>query len=192
MNVSLEDIGKKFGNHWIFRNLNYEIQSGDFVAITGNNGAGKSTLLQLISGFNTPSEGRILHNGSAIDADVQSCTIIGPYSEIIEEFTLKEFLTFHAHFKKALISIEEMAQSASLPLDKYIGDFSTGMKQRAKLLTAFFFENRLILMDEPTSNLDQEGFNWWKTQLDMLQNSTVVIASNLSSEIESCRSQINL
>ena len=84
-----------------------------------------------------------------------------------------------------------MAERASLPLKKPISDFSTGMKQRAKLITAFFFENDLIFMDEPTSNLDEEGFLWWKEET-MSLTKTILIASNDSREIDLCESKVEL
>ncbi|WP_370086625.1 ATP-binding cassette domain-containing protein [Ekhidna sp.] len=192
MIIKGDDIGKKFGKNWIFRNQNFEIESGKPTAITGKNGAGKSTLLQIIAGFLTPSNGTITIDGKSIDDANYSSVLIGPYTEIVEEFTLKEFLSFHSKFKKPTISIDEMANSASLPLEKVIKDFSTGMKQRSKLLTAFFFHNDVILMDEPTSNLDDEGFDWWKSQIDNVKNKTLIISSNEKNEIAQCANKINL
>ncbi|SNT26038.1 ABC transporter [Ekhidna lutea] len=192
MIIKGEDIGKKFGKTWIFRNQSFEFQSGDSVAITGKNGAGKSTLLQIIAGYLTPSNGKVLVDGVPIDESIHNACFIGPYTEIIEEFTLREFLQFHQKFKESIKSIEEMAESASLPLDKPIADFSTGMKQRTKLITAFFFENDLICMDEPTSNLDAEGFKWWKSSLSQLSNTLLIIASNDNEEIKQCSKQLNL
>lgn len=168
------------------------METGTSVAITGKNGSGKSTLLQIIAGFLTPSEGEIEVDGKKIDESEHSAVFVGPYTEIIEEFTLKEFLEFHSTFKKNTCSIEEMAESASLPLSKPINDFSTGMKQRAKLITSFFFENDIIYMDEPTSNLDVEGFEWWKNQLLKLKKQLIIIASNDLQEIELCQKRLNL
>ena len=190
MKISVTDLGKKYGKNWIFRNLSFEIGSESRFAIEGKNGAGKSTLLQLLSGFLTPSHGYIEYNGNKMD-EILNATFIGPYTEIIEEFTLREFLNFHYNFKKGKLSIEEMAERASLPLSKSISDFSTGMKQRAKLITAFFFQNEVIFLDEPTSNLDQEGFDWWKKELESM-SCTVVIASNQLNELEICTDRIKL
>ncbi|GAB4230787.1 MAG: ABC transporter ATP-binding protein [Ekhidna sp.] len=190
--ITAKNIGKKFGRTWIFRNLNFEIQTGSKVAITGKNGSGKSTLLQILSGYGTPTEGEITYYGQPIDFDKLSNVHIGPYTEIIEEYTLNEFLSFHSQFKKPTIPIKDMAQCSSLPLDKPISDFSTGMKQRAKLCTAFFFENNFIFMDEPTSNLDEEGFNWWKTELGKLEAKTVLLASNQANEINTTSKKVEL
>lgn len=187
-----KDVGKKFGKTWIFRHLDFELKTGEKVAITGKNGVGKSTLLQIMASYLTPAQGQILIDDKKVEDQQHEVAFIGPYTEIVEEFTLKEFLNFHSQFKKTKCSIEEMAESASLPLSKVIGDFSTGMKQRTKLITAFFFQNDLIFMDEPTSNLDDEGFNWWKVQIEKLDSSLVVIASNDQREIACCSDKLNL
>ena len=187
-----KDIGKKFGKTWIFRHLDFELQSGEKVAITGKNGAGKSTLLQIMSGYLSPGQGYILLDGKKADEQKHHTNFTGPYTEVIEEFTLEEFLKFHQQFKNPLCSIDEMADSASLPLKKVIADFSTGMKQRTRLITAFFFENDLIFMDEPTSNLDDEGFNWWQAQFRKIDSALVVVASNDLREIKSCPKQLSL
>lgn len=192
MIITGEDIGKKYGKTWIFRHREFEINSGEFTAITGKNGAGKSTLLQIIAGYLTPSQGSILVDGVKIDESNHQSTFVGPYTEVIEEFTLEEFLKFHQKFKTPLCSIEEMAESASLPLKKVIGEFSTGMKQRTKLITAFYFENDVIFMDEPTSNLDEEGFDWWKTQLKKMDKRLILLASNDQKEIKCCSKDLNL
>ncbi|WP_420318385.1 ABC transporter ATP-binding protein [Ekhidna sp.] len=187
-----ENIGKKFGRNWIFRDLNFQLNVGERIAIVGKNGAGKSTLLQIMAGFLTPSKGTVLVDEQSIDDSDIQISFIGPYTEIIEEFTLNEFLTFHNGFKKNIVSIEEMADSASLPLDKAISEFSTGMKQRTKLLTCFYFKNDIIFMDEPTSNLDEEGVRWWENGLSSLKNQLIIIASNDLHEISMCDKKINL
>ena len=190
MIIEAIDLGKKYGKNWIFRHLNFRIEPGSKIAITGKNGSGKSTLLQIISGYLTPSQGKVSYDDQD---DPESCNIayVGPYLELVEEFTLLEFLVFHSKFRVPNVQFEEMAQKASLPLDQLIGDFSTGMKQRVKLMTAFFFENDLIFFDEPTSNLDDEGFQWWNEELEKL-SSTVLIASNQISEIKTCEKSISL
>lgn len=191
MTIKAENIGKKFAKHWIFRHHSFVIEGNEHLAITGNNGAGKSTMLQIIAGYLTPSQGHISYEKYEEAYEVPS-TFIGPYSEIIEEFTLKEFLTFHSQFRNPTSSFKVMADAASLPLHKHIHQFSTGMKQRAKLLTAFYFENEVIYMDEPTANLDEEGCRWWAREIDNLKNSTLLLASNLEREVSKCHHRLAL
>lgn len=182
-------LGKKYEKNWIFRNISFEIERNQATAITGKNGAGKSTLLRIISGYLTPSEGNIKIN----NIEKATTSFISPYCEMIEELTLEEFLKFHSYFQKPTYSFKEMASSAMLPLSKPISEFSTGMKQRVKLITAFFFENELIFMDEPTSNLDEQGASWWSSELEKIKNNrTIIIASNLKNEIDKCSNILSL
>ncbi len=192
MSIKGVDLAKKYGRHWIFKDLNFEVEKGRKTAILGKNGSGKSTLIQIIAGYLTPSKGKVLFNGSDFESSDIQTAFIGPYTDIVEEFTLREFLHFHSKFKIPTASVEEMAKSASLPLDKQIMDFSTGMKQRAKLLTVFYFENDLVCMDEPTSNLDEEGFEWWKNMFNAASGKFFFVASNEKSEIALCKNRISL
>ncbi|MEQ9405881.1 MAG: ATP-binding cassette domain-containing protein [Cyclobacteriaceae bacterium] len=193
MIIKGSDLGKKYGRTWIFRNLDILIPSGGTVAITGSNGSGKSTLLKILSGFLTPSEGFITHNEEKPDFDnFHPLCFSAPYIEVPEEMTFGEFLKFHARFRKQQFSNEEVGKRAILPLDKRISEFSTGMKQRVQLSTAFYFKNEAIFMDEPTSNLDEQGFEWWKSELKSLRNTTFLIASNQKNEINECNEVFTL
>jgi len=188
-----DNIGKKFGRHWIFRNLSYEIIKEKPLAITGSNGAGKSTLLKILSGYLSPSEGKVLIDKVAINDSNLSMSMVSPDLEIIEEFTLNEFLKFHSEFRQPLTDFDEMAEKASLPLNKVIKDFSTGMRQRTKLITLFYFDNDLLFLDEPTSNLDSEGFNWFQKEFECNKSQKlIVLASNSKEEILLCDEIIEL
>ena len=147
-------------------------------------------MLQVISGYLTPSQGKITASPQSIDEI--KVAFSGPYTEVIEEMTLAELLGFHAKFRTPHLSFEEMAQRSSLPLDKSVSEFSTGMKQRTKLALAFFYENDLILLDEPTSNLDEQGFAWWKKEIQQKTAEAIIIASNQRDEIAECQNSINL
>ena len=192
MVIEGKGISKKYGKSWIFRDLDFIITNDEKTAITGKNGAGKSTLLQLIAGFLTPSKGKILFDNQAADEHPHSAAFVGPYTEIIQEFTLRELLKFHANFKKPLCNFEQMADKASLPLDKIIDEFSTGMKQRTQLITAFYFENNILFLDEPTSNLDEQGFRWWMDEINKNRSSIIIIASNDQKENNVCQNSILL
>ncbi|MEM6641960.1 MAG: ATP-binding cassette domain-containing protein [Bacteroidota bacterium] len=195
MKIVAENIGKKYGKRWVFRNINCEVQSGTKMSIVGRNGAGKSTLLQMLSGFLTPTEGNIVLKSSTVVSPeniAQHISLIGPYCEIIEEMNLREFLFFHSKYKKPRLSFAEMAEKASLPLEKTIKDFSTGMKQRAALITAFYYYNEAVFFDEPTSNLDEDGFFWWREEVTKMSKVTILIASNKKSEVEICEEAIDL
>jgi ABC-type multidrug transport system ATPase subunit len=198
--VILKKTGKKFNTDWIFRNLSYTFEKDNAYAILGRNGSGKSTLLQVIAGSIHPTEGIIKYdvNGAEI-SDHQifryiSCS--APYLELIEEFKLQEMLQFHFRFKKLLpgYTINKIVGMLGFKTDEHkpIHLFSSGMKQRVKLLLAFLSDTPLLLLDEPTTNLDQAGNDWYLNLIhEFSKNRTVIICSNLQQlETGFCTGQI--
>jgi len=184
MKITLTDLGKKYNREWVFRHLNFEINPGDTIAITGHNGSGKSTLLKVLGGYLTPSQGKVTYGDSKEHIQTQF-GFAAPYLNLLEEFTLKEHLAFHNKFKKALCSHDEMLALSNLAgaEDKLVKDFSSGMKQRLRLVLAFFYESSLLLLDEPTSNLDQDGTDWYLSMLQKVSDEqTMIIASNQPQE----------
>jgi ABC-type multidrug transport system ATPase subunit len=201
MQITLNKIGKKFQHEWIFKNFNYEFFTGHSYAIIGPNGSGKSTLLQIVSGLMLPSEGQVLYykNKKLIDSDYtfRLIDISAPYQELVEEFTLTEFLQFHFKFKslkngldqKDLISLMHLEKSSH----KYIKNFSSGMKQRLKLALAFFSDSPVMLLDEPTSNLDEHGINWYMQNIKAnISDKLILISSNQPMEYSFCDKIINI
>lgn len=201
MKISLEHIGRRFNREWIFRDINYEFESGSSYAILGANGAGKSTLLQVISGSLSSSEGKIsyLEGDKMIDQEKVfiHLSMAAPYLELIEEFTLTELIDFHFRFKKyhkdfdrkSVIELLGMMNSEF----KAIKYFSSGMKQRVKLALAFCSDTALLLLDEPASNLDQQGLEWYLSLASNLSSDrTVIICSNQEQEYSFCRHRLNI
>jgi len=188
MDIRLEKIGKKFSTEWIFRNIDFVFPDNSTTAILGRNGSGKSTLLQIICGSLFPTSGKISyhHSGRAIgDHEIfRHITLVAPYQELIEEFTLKEVLEFHFHFK-TMLPVYSISKASSLLgfekiMHKHIRQFSSGMKQRVKLILALLSDVPLLLLDEPTMNLDAAGIDWYLNLInDLGKNRTLVICSNL-------------
>lgn len=199
MKITLSKIGRRFNREWIFRNIDYSFNIGKSYAILGINGSGKSTLLQVISGALGQSEGSISFRTNdkelEIDQVFQHLVLASPYLELIEEFTLNEILDFHFEFKnrlnnlsnKDLIELLNMESSK----DKQLKYFSSGMKQRVKLILAFCSNTPILLLDEPTSNLDEQGINWYHSLVDKFTaNRLVVVCSNQPHEYHFCQEQL--
>ncbi len=195
MTIQLEHIGKKFRNEWIFRNLNYEFISGKSYAITGSNGSGKSTLLQVISGSLPANEGKVSYHRhhSVLETDnwYKEMAIAAPYMEVIEELTLDESIDFHCNFKKLSFGLnkEEFLEKVYLKPHRHksLKQFSSGMKQRFKLGLAFFTESSVLFLDEPTTNLDQTGIDWYLNQVaEIKKYKLVLISSNDKKEYQFC------
>jgi ABC-type multidrug transport system ATPase subunit len=199
LNISLRQVGKRFNRDWIFKDLNYNFIQGEQYAITGINGSGKSTLLQVIAGATLHSAGSIAYaNGSnAIGAEAayKNISIAAPYLDLIEEFTATELLTFHSQFKKLTTSLPNILQAVGLQAaaNKQIRLFSSGMKQRLKLAQAFFSDGSVLLLDEPTSNLDADGIAIYQHLIQtQISNRLVVIASNDANEYHFCKHIIDI
>ena len=200
MKVRLTNVGKRFNREWIFRNLDFEFQSQRSYAITGPNGSGKSTLLQIIAGATTFNEGGIEYfAGKKIEVEkvYSNIAIAAPYLELVEEMTLVEFLQFHSSLKswlpglgsEKIISILGLEQATQ----KQIRYFSSGMKQRVKLAQAIFSDVPVVLLDEPCTNLDEDGIALYKTLInDHCKNRLLIISSNDLQEYDFCHEIIDM
>ena len=201
MKIILEQIGRRFNREWIFRNINYEFESGSSYAILGTNGAGKSTLLQVISGSLSSSEGKISYLHGDINIDQEKIFIqqsmVAPYLELIEEFTLTELIDFHFRFKKYRQGLNRQGVIELLGLKnsefKAIKYFSSGMKQRLKLALAFCSDTALLLLDEPATNLDQQGLDWYLSLASTFSSDRLlIICSNQEQEYGFCSHRLNI
>lgn len=190
MILQADSLGKKFNREWIIRDLNFRFEKPQIIAVTGPNGSGKSTLLKLIAGFILPTKGKIewTLNGRTIDEENQfrHLSVTAPYLQLIEDLTLNEFLDFHLKFKKIRVSESKTAFLEKTGLlnqgDKFIKDFSSGMKQRVKLGLCFYFENELLLIDEGTTNLDKQGVAWFQDEVKNQKDRLVILFSNQEQE----------
>ncbi len=127
----------------------------------------------------------------------QQISIAAPYLELIEEMTAKEMLLFHAQFKPLAdtISIEEILQTVGLQnaINKQIRYYSSGMKQRLKLAQAFFSNTPILLLDEPTTNLDTDGIALYHQLINTYtKNRLVIVSSNDKQEYDFCEEVIGI
>lgn len=204
MNFSIElrGVGKRFRYEWIFKNIQQTFQQGQSFAILGPNGAGKSTLMKVLSGHLTPSVGQVFFSvdGKKIDTDeiYKHISYAAPYIELIEEFSLREALAFHAQFhpfQQGLTNKQmlDLLHFSTATADKQIKFFSSGMKQRLKLALALCSRTPFVLLDEPTTNLDQQGFEWYRQLIqDFAQHRLVIVASNVAHDYDFCQQKLSI
>lgn len=200
--ISLNAVGKKFSGQWVFRNVTLDINQGEKIAVTGMNGSGKSTFLQLLAGYVTQNEGAVCwesNNGIIPVEDVHNyISFSSPYMELIEEFTIEENIDFYKRFKKFQknISTPLLTDLAGIrnSKNKQVKNFSSGMKQRLKLVLAFMADTQILLIDEPLSNLDAEGYSWYRSLIGNLETGrTVILCSNqVKEETFFCERFVNI
>ena len=201
MTISLEGLGKKFVNQWIFKGIDQVVRQGHALAVTGPNGSGKSTLLKIISGWMLPTQGAVSYRltGKAIPPDryYRYIDYVAPYLELVEELSLSEFMEFHFAHKKLQpgLSMDAFLERIFLEKEKnkFLKYFSSGMKQRLKLGLGFFSQSPILLVDEPTTNLDEKGKKWYAEQIQqLLDKKLIIIASNEEDDYSFAKDVISL
>ncbi len=199
--IVLDQVSKRFKRDWIFKNVDYTFTAGSKTAILGQNGSGKSTLLKIISGYVGVTKGSVswIAQGKGLEISDwhKHFTYSAPYLDLLEEFTLKECLDFHFSLKEKRtdINLEDVLRTSGLQghLNKQTALFSSGMKQRTKLIMALCSDVNVYLLDEPCSNLDEEGTQWYRQLIDQLPtNKTVIVASNAAVEYDFCNTAIRV
>ena len=200
MQIELREIGKRFHTQWLFKDISIVVPEFSSCAIIGKNGSGKSTLLQIIYKYVIPTKGKVIATSNQIELSEEEMIVqsafVSPYMELPEELTLMELVTFHFKMRTS-IEPDYAKIIASCGLkgneNKLIKYFSSGMKQRLKLALAFYTDCRLLLLDEPCSNLDQQGVDWY---CDMIKSSpknrTIFVASNQEVEYGFCDLRISI
>ena len=202
MQIQFSAASKRFNKEWIFSNLNFSFVTGQHYALIGNNGSGKSTLLQVIAGYIGLTKGQVNwvdNEGQSIDSSkiYQHISIAAPYLELVEEFTALEQIAFHQQFKPLQTNLNPIdlleKTGLSKSADKQIRNFSSGMKQRLKLALAIFDQAPVLLLDEPCSNLDQEGIQTYHQLMQAYaMHKLIIVASNDPQEYQFCNQQLAL
>lgn len=200
MKILLTDAGKRYNREWIFRHLSYVFETGHSYAITGHNGSGKSTLLQVIAGALMPNEGTLNFSrtdGSTTPNHYKFISFTAPYLELIEEMTALEFLAFHQAFKPFLrgLTCSAVLEEAALThaARKQIRYFSSGMKQRLKLAQGILSDTPFVLLDEPCTNLDEEGIALYHRLVsNFTRERAVIVSSNDPQEYRFCEHRLSI
>ena len=164
--ISFNGVTQRFGSRPVFDNLTGVIESGQTGVITGSNGSGKSTLLKIVAGLLTAEKGNVSFelNGRSLNAVERRCLIgmVAPDLTLYRELTGAENLTFFANLK-GIEPTREMLIAALTEVGlkgrgrDLVGGYSSGMRQRLKYAFALLGRPPVMLLDEPTANLDAEG-----------------------------------
>ena len=203
-NYSVEavSLNKVFGRRLIFNNINFKFENNGIFGISGPNGSGKSTLIKIIAGIISPSSGKIIHSSNAETVIPEKLHnyigFVSPYLVLYDEFSAWENLNYFAEIRDVPFDSDKVNFLLDRFLllnrkDDFVKTYSSGMKQRLKFIFALMHSPRLLLLDEPTSNLDAEGkekvYSLLKKESD---SSIIIIASNEESDLEICSNLIQL
>ena len=198
--LQIENLSKKFGNHIIFEDVNLTFKEGDLVHFFGPNGSGKSTLFKIIADIMSPTKGSVsidknkrigavIENPGFIENDTilynlkYLYTLLNEYNDDVEKRLKKLCEVFHLD----LYSHEVMK------------NYSVGMRQKTAIIQSIMENQDIILLDEPTRGLDQEGVEQFFQIIkdySKEKNKVIIIAShdlmdklpyNIQLEIKDCK-----
>lgn len=201
MDLVLDGISKLYSDHWVFRHLSKKIDKGTTLAISGPNGSGKSTLLSIILGLTLPSEGTITYfkKGKKLHQDnaVLQMSFSAPYLNYPPELTVIQAIESMIRFRPLQKSVrkEELLEMAMLKehRNKLISKLSTGMYQRLRNALAIALDSDVLILDEPTSNLDEENKLWFRDlMVNHLGQRTLIMASNDKFDLDLCEDMLSL
>lgn len=199
ISIKADNIGKHYVNNAVIEKFSGEFRTGECIGIFGPNGSGKSTLLRILAGMTEPDSGKaeILMDGKTVSAEDRDLIMayVSPTVGLPEEMTAEKFSQLLKLAGKNDVLFRKLASVFNLTefSQKEFGKFSTGMRQRIKLITAFSKEPLLLVLDEAFSNLDDSG----KEQLKYLikknkEKMLCLISSNIRSELDICNKIIEL
>ncbi|BDQ03303.1 ABC transporter ATP-binding protein [Ignavibacterium sp.] len=203
-NYSLEvnQLTKYFGRRLIFSNLNFRFVDSGIFGISGPNGSGKSTLVKMLAGIIGANKGEVKHflDGKEVLPEKihNHIGFVSPYLVLYEEFSAEENLLMFAKIR----GVEYDKSRVDYLFEKFlllkrkddlVKTYSSGMKQRLKFIFALMHSPQLIILDEPTSNLDDEGKNSvYELIREEGKKNIVLVASNEKNDLDQCTETIFL
>ena len=200
--LHVHSLQKSFGRRLVFNGITFNLNKPGVFGISGPNGSGKSTLIKILAGINSPTRGQVIHtvNGKEIISEKLHYQIgfVSPYLVLYDEFSAWENLNYFASIRSISFDkdkVENLLEQFLLlnRKDDLVKAYSSGMKQRLKFIFALMHSPSFIFLDEPTSNLDDEGkqtvYNLIKSESG---KSIVVVASNEKNDLINCSEVIDL
>ena len=200
--LEINSINKTFGRRLIFDNLNFDLTDDGIFGIAGANGSGKSTLVKIIAGIISPSSGKVIHKNSGKEIIPEKLHdyigFVSPYLVMYEEFSALENLKIFSSIR----CIQFNEKRSNYLFDHFnlsdrkndlVKTYSSGMKQRLKFIFALIHEPELIILDEPTSNLDEAGKDAvYQIVKKESKKKIYIIASNEKTDLALCENKIVL
>ena len=190
--IKVKQIGKRFNKELILKDIEMEVNNGEIVGLVGPNGAGKTTLLNIIAGVWLPSEGTIEIDGYSVgDRNREANQLLGYIPDIpfmYPKLTGREFLQFVASLYKVeqeaidrKISELEKALEISPWLDGLMEAFPRGVRQKMMLAAMLLHSPRILLLDEPTANLDPKSARIVKELLQRMakQGASILLSTHI-------------
>lgn len=190
--LELRNVTFAYTSKIVLNDVNLKVDDGEFIGLIGLNGAGKSTLLKLILGINKPQKGEII-NTFTKKSFVEQIT---PTSDKLFPANVEEIVSLGLGFKPFHFITKKDKQMISETLNlmgiegcekKSLGELSGGQQQRVRLTKALISNPDLLILDEPTTGMDEDGRRSFLELIERMhseRNMTIIIVSHAVEELK--------
>jgi len=203
LRLTVTEVSKHFNRRRIFQDISFSLNCGESLSITGRNGSGKSTLVKIVAGVLSPTRGSVqFYRGenALVEDDVKhELGLVSPYLQLYDEFSATENMTILSSIRASQDSEPSYREHIFNQFNLWdrrndlVRTFSSGMKQRLKYIFALYHKPSILILDEPTSNLDEEGINAVREVAEEFKKSSIlIVATNDQSEASWCSRRIHL
>ena len=180
--LQIKNLSLKYGNHYIFRNLSFAVEKNDFLCIVGPNGSGKSTLLKCLLGEIKPNQGEIKfenHSQRKVIGYLPQNPHYNPsfpasVYEVVASGSLNQIGLFSKYPKQKIEKALGTLRIADIAHQQF-STLSGGQRQRVLLARALVASSNLLILDEPSNNLDYNSKQEFYRTLRKLNKSTTIL-----------------
>ncbi len=199
--IQVDHLTKRFGKFTAVNDISFEVQRGEVFALLGPNGSGKTTTMKSVVGLNVPTLGRVVVNGIDVlrkPKEAKQFVSYLPQRVVFpESLTAREVLRFYGQIRKLTTerADEALAKARFNGFsDKLVSEFSGGMIQRLGLAVVTMPDAPILLLDEPTANLDPHGVKRFREfVLEQRQRGkTIVFSTHLLDEAEQLADRVGI
>lgn len=201
MLLTVDSLTKQYNETKVVDNISFDLDYGKCITLIGPNGAGKTTTLRMLAGLLKQSSGNINFDGKKTNADIRKFIGYLPQYPVFPGWmTGKEFLILSgelSHLDKSLAKekAEELAARVGIveALNKQIGNYSGGMKQRLGIAQAIIHSPQLLMLDEPVSSLDPLGRREILSLMEELKEEmTILFSTHILNDAEEVSDELIL
>lgn len=200
--IEVRNVSKRFGTFTAVQDVSFRVEAGEVFGLLGENGAGKTTIMRMMATILQPTEGEIEIAGHSVTKEPEAVRRwigilfggdVGLYSRLTARENIAYFGSLYG-LEKAQIAarIERLSRIFEMEpfLDRRVGSFSRGMRQKVAIARTLVHDPAVILLDEPTTGLDVTAANQFRRMVRVLQEEgkTILFSSHNMGEIDKlCR-----
>ena len=202
LRISGSHITLKFNRRNIFKDISFEVSNGSSLAISGPNGSGKTTLIRIICRLIRPTTGSVIFRENQKEIPLQEfhghLGLVGPYLQLYNDLTALENYTFFTRIRGVKTNLSHFTRL----MDRFglkgremdeLKNYSSGLLQRAKYVMALLHQPQVLILDEPTSNLDEEGSEIvYSLMEEQKKDKILIFATNEPGELKYADEQIHI